>query len=798
MKKPISFALIGRSGSGKGTQADLLIKHFGNLFYVQTGGLLRELAKLDTLAGKSAKQIMQEGKLFPDFMIIGLWMRELNVNIKEEQGVLFDGAFRRLVEAEQADAYFNFLGREGTLIPILIDISKQEAFDRLTKRRICKDCKKIIPFVGEYKTMEKCDKCGGELMARPDDNPAAIENRLAYFDNEVLEVLDYYKKDGRLITINGEQSIEKVFEDILKTFGARIYQQNGEWWIVRVDEFREELTCRKWTVNRPVNNSFVLSETKLTTFLVGKPSYSSSTGGLIVNNSPSLDILPAWKEFNIIQELKKKESIFKNSFFEDWENDYLPNTTGRLQTSFFIKDWIEPYEGFAKRHIDSEGNSFVQLEPEYTGLGLKQIISDVENLDLYAIKQKLKFKFEFDIIQTVFQTTGAISYETKIETAKFAIMIKIEGLPFDYYLVPDTTSDYGFSWSTTREIIEVGNIDVSYYGGRYNRNGRVNFDWKTFEFVAPGFKSDGDLIIEILPAYRDIWTNVTSTKNIRLRLNEVSCKIVDINKIEFSEESKINTVVNSNNIYKPDDIEVLLGDLQDIPNNIHIWSNFLAKDDGDHTVDWKEKGGTTKLPILNILANDIVKRVGKPQFKLSVPILSPVIEFDSCIVDFLVPLVSGKKYLCNSASKNYQTGIFQGEYIEFSEWENLIWILAEGTWNDYGVWLDTETWNDDDSDLIEFDLIRDDEILPKIWNITTLVGIANGDTIDKLLPDSNLIFGDFLYEDTIGNEIDSVPYTFTGTVLAFRSSLTKNQSYSTYFNATISGDKKIIKINVNL
>ena len=603
-----------------------------------------------------------------------------------------------------------------------------------------------------------------------DSNDSALFD--TYVDLSMYEGMTYYE----------------VFEDILKTFGARIYQQNGEWWIVRVDEFREELTCRKWTVNRPVNNSFVLSETKLTTFLVGKPSYSSSTGGLIVNNSPSLDILPAWKEFNIIQELKKKESIFKNSFFEDWENDYLPNTTGRLQTSFFIKDWIEPYKGFAKRHIDSEGNSFVQLEPEYTGLGLKQIISDVENLDLYAIKQKLKFKFEFDII----------SYDTKIETAKFAIMIKIEGLPFDYYLVPDTTSDYEFSWSTTREIIEVGNIDVSYYGGRYNRNGRVNFDWKTFEFVAPGFKSDGDLIIEILPAYRDIWTNVTSTKNIRLRLNEVSCKIVDINEIEFSEESKINTVVNSNNIYKPDDIEVLLGDLQDIPNNIHIWSNFLAKDDGDHTVDWKEKGGTTKLPILTILANDIVKRVGKPQFKLSVPILSPVIEFDSCIVDFLVPLVSGKKYLCNSASKNYQTGIFQGEYIEFSEWENLIWILAEGTWNDYGVWLDTETWNDDDSDLIEFDLIRDDEILPKIWNITTLVGIANGDTIDKLLPDSNLIFGDFLYEDTIGNEIDSVPYTFTGTVLAFRSSLTKNQSYSTYFNATISGDKKIIKINVNL
>ena len=220
--KPLSFALIGRSGCGKGTQAELLMKHFGNLFYVSTGGLLRELAKLDTSAGKSAKEIIEEGGLIPAFMIIGLWMRELNINLKDAQGVLFDGALRRLIEAQQADEYFNFLKRKENFFPILIDISKQEAFDRLTKRRICKGCGKIIPYVGEYKTMEKCDKCGGELMARPDDNPEAINNRLAYFDNDVVEVLDYYKKDNRLITINGEQAIEKVFDDILKAVELKL------------------------------------------------------------------------------------------------------------------------------------------------------------------------------------------------------------------------------------------------------------------------------------------------------------------------------------------------------------------------------------------------------------------------------------------------------------------------------------------------------------------------------------------------------------------------------------------------
>lgn len=219
--KPFSFALIGRSGCGKGTQAELLMKHFGNLFYVSTGSLLRDLAKLDTSAGKETKKLLDSGNLIPDFLIIGLWMRELCVGLKDEQGVLFDGAPRRLSEAPQMDKFLEFLEKKDTFFPILIDISRQEAFDRLTKRRICKNCGKIIPWVGDFKKMEKCPDCGGELVNRPDDKPEAINNRLDYFDKDVAEVVDYYKKDGRLITVNGEQPIEDVFKDILKAVEAK-------------------------------------------------------------------------------------------------------------------------------------------------------------------------------------------------------------------------------------------------------------------------------------------------------------------------------------------------------------------------------------------------------------------------------------------------------------------------------------------------------------------------------------------------------------------------------------------------
>jgi len=214
--KPLSFALIGRSGCGKGTQGELLMKHFGNLFNVSTGGLLRDLAKLDTSAGKGIKKILENGGLAPDFVIIGLWMRELCNNIKDDQGILLDGAPRRVIEAQAIDEFMDFLDRKDAFFPILIDVSREEAFSRLTNRRICKDCGKLIPWIGESKELKKCDACGGELYNRPDDNPEAINNRLDYYEDKVVPVVNYYKDKNRLVIINGEQPIEKVFEDVLK------------------------------------------------------------------------------------------------------------------------------------------------------------------------------------------------------------------------------------------------------------------------------------------------------------------------------------------------------------------------------------------------------------------------------------------------------------------------------------------------------------------------------------------------------------------------------------------------------
>ena len=595
-----------------------------------------------------------------------------------------------------------------------------------------------------------------EVIGLHHDSGATINDSALYdtfVDLSMYEGLTYYD----------------ALEDILKAFGARLYQLGGEWWFVRVDELKDTLKVRTWTISRPINNSFTTSEEKKTTFLIGKQLYSDSQGGLIVNDSPSLDILPAWKEFTIVNKLGRKESLLKNNLFSEWTNDY-SGIEGRTRISFNLKEWEQPFDNYAERKIDSDGNSFVQLPPT-SGFALRQ---EVENLNISPYLQRLKFKIQFDIL----------SYNTDFKTGRFGFIIKTEGYPFNYYLVVDEDEPTGFKWQTgTAQIIEVEDIETSFYGGRYNRSGNVSFDWKTFEFAAPGIQTEGSLIVEIYPAYRDVWTNVTSQDQLRLRLNEFSCSIVDANEIPFVEQTEINTLINENNIYIPEQVEIIGGDVPDIPNNVHIWKNYFADETGKPTVSW---GG---LPLLQVLANDYKKRANKPQFKLTVPILSSKVQFDSTIVDYLIPQVKDKKYICCSASKNYQTCIFRGDFVEFADFEGNFWILADGFWNDTGVWIDSETWKDDAANLIEITVsgVGDHDITA---NFTT------GDTILSLLNDG-LTQGAYLKE--YGVEITTVPYLYNGGPLVFNSGFTEiYASFSLYFDAIVGGVAKTIKINVNV
>lgn len=207
--------LLGKSGSGKGTQAELLQEKF-KLDYVGSGDLLRARAKKSDYTGKNLGKVLNGGKLAPTAVILKLWLDEAEKlkNKKNLKGFIMDGNPRKILEAYLLDEAFDWYGWNPKVV--LVDISNKEAIWRLTKRRICKKCKNILPFVGEFRKMKKCPECGGQLITRSDDNISSVKKRLAWFKKEVQPIINYYRKTGRLVKINGEQSIEDVYKDILK------------------------------------------------------------------------------------------------------------------------------------------------------------------------------------------------------------------------------------------------------------------------------------------------------------------------------------------------------------------------------------------------------------------------------------------------------------------------------------------------------------------------------------------------------------------------------------------------------
>ena len=217
MKKPLIVILLGKSGSGKGTQADFLREKFG-FDHICSGDLLRARRKKKDFIGKKIAQILSVGRLIPTPAILKLWLDETEKlkNKKNFKGLIMDGNPRKILEAYLIDEALEWYEWNKNVKIILIDISNKEAVWRLTKRRICKNCKEIIPFVGHFRKVKKCPECGGELIQRGDDTITAVKNRLNWFKTDVQPIVNYYRKTGRLIKVNGEQPIEDVFKDILK------------------------------------------------------------------------------------------------------------------------------------------------------------------------------------------------------------------------------------------------------------------------------------------------------------------------------------------------------------------------------------------------------------------------------------------------------------------------------------------------------------------------------------------------------------------------------------------------------
>ncbi|MFH1820373.1 MAG: nucleoside monophosphate kinase [Candidatus Nealsonbacteria bacterium] len=216
-KQPLSIIMYGRPGSGKGTQAALLAKKF-KFEHFSSGEALRQRRKVNDFTAKKLTKVLNTGKWVPECTIIKLWMDKLEEYKKKKnfRGWIYDGGPRLDLETKLLDNALDWYEWDKNTKVILIHISERTAFNRLTKRRQCKKCKELIPWVGKFKLIKKCHKCGGELVQRSDDKQGAIQERLNQFRKYTVPQINYFKKKGKVSQINGEQSIEDVFGDVLR------------------------------------------------------------------------------------------------------------------------------------------------------------------------------------------------------------------------------------------------------------------------------------------------------------------------------------------------------------------------------------------------------------------------------------------------------------------------------------------------------------------------------------------------------------------------------------------------------
>lgn len=188
---PLTIIFFGPSGSGKGSQAERLIKKLeGKTLYIETGQMFRDFAKTDSLTAKFTKEVVDSGGLMPEFMPIWVWSDFLIKNLTGQEHLIFDGVSRRKEEAVVLDSAIKFYRRENPIV-LSIEVSDRWAMEKLLAR------------------------------GRKDDTEEGIQKRLKWYKENVVPAMQFFKNDPyyKFIEINGEQTKEEVQKEILDKIG---------------------------------------------------------------------------------------------------------------------------------------------------------------------------------------------------------------------------------------------------------------------------------------------------------------------------------------------------------------------------------------------------------------------------------------------------------------------------------------------------------------------------------------------------------------------------------------------------
>ncbi len=212
----LNLIIFGPPGAGKGTQAVLISEKYG-IPAISTGDIFREAAGSES--GKKIKAAMKNGNLVDDSAVIDVVVERL-ARPDCSRGFILDGFPRTLNQAVQLD---KFLTAKKIKIDKVIsfNVGEDDLVQRLSNRRVCKQCKKIYNLLtAAPKKQEVCDVCGGSLYQREDDQPVTIKQRLQVYAQQTQPVLEYYRKGGNLVSMEAGFSPEEVFIALSKMLGV--------------------------------------------------------------------------------------------------------------------------------------------------------------------------------------------------------------------------------------------------------------------------------------------------------------------------------------------------------------------------------------------------------------------------------------------------------------------------------------------------------------------------------------------------------------------------------------------------
>ena len=210
----MNLILLGPPGSGKGTQAQMIMERY-HMPQISTGDILRAAVQDKTTLGIEAKKYMDEGRLVPDDVVVGI-VRDRLKSPDCSGGFLLDGFPRTVPQAESLDTTLTQMHRQLDYV-ISIGVDGDELMRRLTGRRTCRICGAMYHVISDPPRGEgRCDKCGGELYQRDDDKEETIRARLEVYKRQTAPLIEYYGKRGILQSVDGVGKIEEIFRRIVE------------------------------------------------------------------------------------------------------------------------------------------------------------------------------------------------------------------------------------------------------------------------------------------------------------------------------------------------------------------------------------------------------------------------------------------------------------------------------------------------------------------------------------------------------------------------------------------------------